>query len=235
MFRKSSISDSTNINDSEFGEIKVIRNSGRYLRLNVRTNSQIVLSIPRRASIVQANRFLDESRASLRSTLAKLNSRNVISDGDIIGRHHKLIIREGLSPGIKLMDQSVTVTTVSGMDELAKQQLIHRGASKALRSEAERFLPKRIHSLASKFGYKYERLRLTYAKSRWGSCSTNGTISLNVALMNLPDELIDYVIMHELTHTHHMNHGRDFWNELESNLPGAKQLSAQLKSYSPYI
>ena len=235
MFRGSSISDSTNINDSEFGEIKVIRNSGQYLRLNVRTNSQIVLSIPRRASMAQANRFLDESRASLRTTLAKLNSRNAMSDGDIIGRHHKLIIKNGPKPGIKLMDQSVTITTVPGMDDLATLHLIHRGASKALRSEAERFLPKRIHSLANKFGYKYERLRLTYAKSRWGSCSTSGTISLNIALMNLPGELIDYVIMHELAHTHHMNHGRDFWDELESNLPGAKQLSAQLKSYSPYI
>ncbi|MDO4271779.1 MAG: M48 family metallopeptidase, partial [Candidatus Saccharibacteria bacterium] len=65
--------------------------------------------------------------------------------------------------------------------------------------------------------------------------STSGTISLNIALMKLPEQLSDYVILHELAHTKHMNHGAEFWAELESTYPNAKQARNQLKNHSPYL
>lgn len=223
------------LEDGEFGRIRLIYNNGRYLRLNIRTNGEIVISAPSHSSINKIQSFLDESREHVRRNLAKLDSHRQFRNGDLIGRHHHLTIQSGVRPSIKLTDSQVVITVPNGYTNLQAVSLINQGVAKALKSEANRYLPKRLRMLALQHDYSYNKVRLTFAKSRWGSCSTNGTISLNVGLMLLPEELSDYVLLHELTHTHHMNHSKDFWDELSSHLPNARQLSRQLKSYSPYI
>jgi predicted metal-dependent hydrolase len=105
----------------------------------------------------------------------------------------------------------------------------------ALRMEAMSFLPKRLSFLAEKFGYSYEKVRFSHSSGRWGSCSTSGTISLNIAMMKLPFELIDYILLHELSHTTQMNHSEKFWKQVEASDPLYKQHRAALKKESPSI
>ena len=81
---------------------------------------------------------------------------------------------------------------------------------KALMKKAKELLPYRLEYFANLYGYKYERCRLSHANTRWGSCSSNGTISLNIGLMKLPEKLRDYVILHELAHLNHMDHSAAF-------------------------
>lgn len=104
-----------------------------------------------------------------------------------------------------------------------------------LRREAANFLPYRLEYLAKLHGYRYERLRLSHPTTRWGSCSTTGTISLNIGLMNLPTELRDYVILHELAHLKHPDHSIAFWKEVEKHDPKYKYHRAALKNYSPAV
>jgi predicted metal-dependent hydrolase len=106
---------------------------------------------------------------------------------------------------------------------------------KALRKTAEFWLKHRLHALARQYGFQYERVRIMNAKTRWGSCSSRGTISLNVALMRLPETLRNYVILHELTHTRHMNHSAAFWAEVERYYPKHKEARRRLKKYSPHL
>ncbi len=68
-------------------------------------------------------------------------------------------------------------------------------------------------------------------RSRWGSCSSRGRVALNIRCIHLPEHLQDYVILHELCHLHHMNHGPDFWRLLESYLPDARQRRRALNRY----
>lgn len=102
-----------------------------------------------------------------------------------------------------------------------------------LKRKAHAYLPIRIRQLALKHGLNFNKLALRNSKTRWGSCSFDNNINLNIHLMKLPDELIDYVILHELTHTVHKNHSKDFWDFL-SNLLGinSKQIDKKLKAYS---
>ncbi|MDL2316350.1 M48 family metallopeptidase [Desulfovibrio sp. OttesenSCG-928-A18] len=92
--------------------------------------------------------------------------------------------------------------------------LIARALREWLREEARSRLGTQLHSLALAHGFHYTRLSIRYQKSRWGSCSSKGGISLNACLMFLPARLIRHILLHELCHTRVMNHGQAFWKEL---------------------
>lgn len=106
---------------------------------------------------------------------------------------------------------------------------------KALQKKAKEYLPYRLEYLANLYGYKYDKCRLSHANTRWGSCSTNKTISLNIALMNLPESLRDYVIVHELAHLNHMDHSAAFWAEVGTHDKNYKVHNKKLKAFSPEI
>lgn len=81
---------------------------------------------------------------------------------------------------------------------------------KALRKEAKNYLPARLAELASRYGFKYEKLAIKNNLTNWGSCSSKGNINLNLHLIRLPHDLCDFVILHELCHLKHFNHGEGF-------------------------
>ncbi|WP_088916712.1 M48 family metallopeptidase [Granulosicoccus antarcticus] len=98
-----------------------------------------------------------------------------------------------------------------------------------LKGLARHYLPVRLAMLAEEHGLVFQRTQIRGQRTRWGSCSTTGTISLNYKLLFLSPELVDYVLLHELAHTLHMNHSPDFWRQLQSMHPDARQLDARLK------
>lgn len=100
------------------------------------------------------------------------------------------------------------------------------------REEARAKLSRRLRQLADKYGFGYNRAFFRSQKTRWGSCSRKNNISLNMKLVKLPDELIDYVILHELVHTRKKNHSKAFWAELDKLVGNGKQLASKLKDYS---
>jgi len=99
------------------------------------------------------------------------------------------------------------------------------------RAKAKAILAARLAYLAQKYAYTYNKLFLRNQKTRWGTCSAKNNIGLNANLLRLPEELQDYVILHELVHTRHKNHSREFWAEMERLLGDTKQLRKKLKTY----
>lgn len=106
---------------------------------------------------------------------------------------------------------------------------------KLLMKKAKAYLPYRLDFFAKKYGYKYDRLRFSHANTRWGSCSSNRTISLNIGLMNLPEPLRDYVLLHELAHLNHLDHSPAFWAEVAAHDPRYKTHRQKLKTFSPGV
>ena len=100
------------------------------------------------------------------------------------------------------------------------------------RKEARKILVGRLEEIAQQHGYKYNRVSIRNQKTRWGSCSGNNNISLNVKLTLLPDELRDFIILHELVHTKAKNHGKKFWNEMLKVEPKARELDKQMNQYN---
>jgi predicted metal-dependent hydrolase len=116
-----------------------------------------------------------------------------------------------------------------------KEQRARDYQKKVLTKKAREYLPYRLEYLANLYGYKYEKCRLTHANTRWGSCSSNKTISLNIGLMKLPVILRDYVIIHELAHLNHMDHSSAFWAEVGSHDKNYKLHEKKIKHFSPGI
>ena len=97
---------------------------------------------------------------------------------------------------------------------------------------AKEFLEGRVRELADKFGFVYNKVTIRNQKTRWGSCSGKNNINLNMKLMNIPNHLIDYVILHELVHTKVKNHSPIFWASLDRYVGNAKVIDKELKQYS---
>lgn len=104
---------------------------------------------------------------------------------------------------------------------------------KLLMKKAKEYLPYRLEYFAKLYGYNYNKCRLSHANTRWGSCSSNRTISLNIGLMKVPEKLRDYVILHELAHLNHMDHSKAFWAEVGKHDKNYKIHEKKLKLFSP--
>ncbi|MCR4569165.1 MAG: M48 family metallopeptidase [Bacteroidales bacterium] len=101
----------------------------------------------------------------------------------------------------------------------------------SLRAQAKKELPPRLAELAAQHGFKYNKVFIKNNISNWGSCSSLGNINLNLRLVELPSELQDYVMLHELCHLRYLNHGREFHALLEFVCPGHRALARQLRAH----
>lgn len=97
------------------------------------------------------------------------------------------------------------------------------------RRQARAYLEERTRQLAAQCGFRYARVSIGSARTRWGSCSTSGTISYPWRLVMAPPGVVDYVILHELVHTVIPNHSRAYWERLEQLAPDFDQQRAWLK------
>jgi predicted metal-dependent hydrolase len=101
-----------------------------------------------------------------------------------------------------------------------------------LRALARRELAERAEELARQHGASVRRVVVRNQKSRWGSCSVRGTISLNWRLVQVPETVRDYIILHELTHLRHLNHSARFWAAVEKVCPDYRAAETWLKKNS---
>lgn len=100
---------------------------------------------------------------------------------------------------------------------------------------AGEFLTDRAAELSAILNTNYKTVLLSNARTKWGSCSSDGVLRLNWRLILLPDGIIDYVIIHELCHTKELNHSRKFWNLVEEHIPDYKIRRQKLKQFVPLI
>ncbi|HRV76339.1 MAG: M48 family metallopeptidase [Candidatus Nomurabacteria bacterium] len=106
---------------------------------------------------------------------------------------------------------------------------------KALREKAQGYLPNRLAYISNEMQTQYNSVTIRNTSGRWGSCSSRNDINLSLWLMILPSKLIDYVIVHELAHTRHKNHKKEFWQEVEKFCPNYMMLRQKLKKHSSQV
>ncbi len=230
----------SHITDEEFGTIPIRRSSkATTIRVRVAPDGGLRASLPLYAPLFLVKRLVKNSRLELRQLLDDHQKEITFTDGMQIGKSHSLIVRTAPSSHTIVTRHGQQIVIQLPPDKaLADNDVIRAIRSvvqQALRLEAKSYLPKRLGFLAQKHGFDYQKVRFSHAGGRWGSCSTSGTISLNIALMKLPFELIDYVLVHELSHTVEMNHSETFWRLVETADPDFKSHRRALKNETPSI
>lgn len=221
------------------GEV-TLRKSARAKRLilKITAEGKPVATVPSYVPYLVAERFVRQNQAwFLEHKATKPTLR--LYEGKQIGKTHRLtFIKKQISkPSSRIQGQHITVSypQTANITDPDVQTEAKKAAMRALKRQAEAYLPGVLHSLANKYDYSYREIRIKTTQSRWGSCSNKKIINLSVWLMQLPDELVEYVICHELTHLNHMHHQAAFWEELERMIPNYKIRRKVLKTYSPAL
>ncbi|MHC4521687.1 MAG: M48 family metallopeptidase [Planctomycetota bacterium] len=114
-----------------------------------------------------------------------------------------------------------------------RQIHVEQADSRLDRVQVRRLLVERLNELARRHGFAYNKVFVKNQRTLWGSCSSANNINLNVNLARLPEALRDYVILHELVHTRHKNHSKEFWTALNRIVGDGRTLQKRLRRYQP--
>lgn len=115
--------------------------------------------------------------------------------------------------------------------EIQQHETFAEGLCPVNKSAAKKRLTERLSELAEKHAFSYNQVSIRNQRTRWGSCSAKNNISLNIKIASLPQDLTDYVILHELVHTRVKNHGKNFWKAMDRLTGDAKAADKALKAY----
>ncbi len=223
----------------EVGTVTLYKRRGnRSLRLSIGSNGEVRVSLPYWLPYKAGEQFALARASWILENRPALGT--MLRHGLGIGKAHRLVFEKSSTTGTvhtKVIANEVRIRfpdTYLSEDPIV-QDAARKASIRALKKEAEVLLPQRLQALASQTGHTYTTVSVKQLRSRWGSCSSKQEITLNLFLMQLPWHLIDYVLVHELTHTKVMQHGAPFWREMERFLPGARQLRKQMANHQPML
>lgn len=228
---------SKKFNLPEIGEITVVKRRGnRHIRLSFDASGNVRISLPPHAPYHTGLAFAKSKRAWIikHRPLAP----EALVSGQIIANNYLLVFNASASAKrasatVKASKIVVTHPSALAIASAEAQKAANRGIKKALKLEAEKVLPNRLAELAKIHGYSYNSVKIKPLKRRWGSCDNNANITLNLYLVQLAPELIDYVLIHELVHTKNPHHQASFWQAMDSHLPDVNQLKKRARSAQP--
>lgn len=223
----------------EIGEVILSKRRGsKSLRLSIAPTGQVRVGMPHwlpySAGVSFAKKKADWINLHLKSHEEKL-----LFDGCRIGK--SLTLNYEIIPSDKpifksrLFEQSIEVKSSYRPGEAAAQKKLKQVCERALKKEANVLLTHRLKQLSLKYRLDYNSLKIKKLTSRWGSCSSGKAVVLSYYLIQLPWEFIDFVILHELTHTRYLNHSKKFWGFLDGLVPHARQKQKALKQYKPRL
>ena len=204
-----------------------VRTARRYI-LRVRPDGSLRVTVPRWGSRAGALRFIESERAWIARQRQKLRETAPREWGD-----GTQILFRGAATTIAIEWRGGLWVAVYGSRVAplpAGPSVNIRAAIEAdLRVAAEEYLIPRLAALASQHDLTYRRVSVRNQRSRWGSCSRKGTISLNFRLIQVPPDVCDYILLHELMHLRQQNHSRRFWRLVEHACPGFRDAERWLR------
>lgn len=226
------------ISDKDFGKIHfVVRRSARNITMRVKEDGLHVTTPPYR-SITALLEAIAPFRERLRNVCSEVKPKPFDLNFSIEAECFRLKLETSPLKNftVSMRDETVVIACPAHADFTTErvQTLVKNVVMRAMRKKAEEYLPPLVQYWSSLFDLPYNKVTISKARSRWGSCSSKRDISLSFYLMLLPAHLMDYVILHELAHTREMNHGPKFWELLNQLTDGkALALRKELRMHRP--
>lgn len=224
------------------GKVSYKRNlKAKRLSIRIKNTGEVKVTIPSVLSFNAAENFVLSKASWIVAKLDEIETQKqpIIQNG-FNTRYHSLKFIPCDNNNIKIKYNKpyidIFYPSTIDIDHKSTQAAAKKAIELSYRIEAKEYLPQRLDSIATLKGFKYSKLTIRNSLTRWGSCSSKNNISLSLHLMKLPDDLIDYILLHELCHTVQKNHGPKFWELLNRVTDGkAKQLAKEVKKFSTRI
>ena len=200
--------------------VKVTYSRRKTLSMKFDKTGTLIVNAPSHITEGEVRNFLQEHTRWIRLNYVKaldmaenLKEHEFRDGGKVLYLGEEYVIRfSGRGRVVKTADE---IIFPEGSDENTFERWI--------KARAKEYLPVRLRYRAYEMGIGYRDMRISGAKSKWGSCSETGMITLSWRLMMCPPESIEYVLIHELCHRLHMDHSKDFWAEVERFIPDYKK------------
>lgn len=212
-----------------------VRVSRRARRLSVRVypGGRVEVVVPPGASPVTVERFVGTHRQWIDERVADLSAISTVATEvrpasvqlSAIGRRYSVQYLRTASPEIRV-DMAADSLRVTGAVD--NDQRVAKALRRWLMTLAQTELGREVAQIAQHQGFEFQRVQIRRQRTRWGSCSATGTISLNACVMFQEPAVMRYLLVHELSHTRHMNHSRRFWATVESVEPDYRRLDREL-------
>ncbi|NOR76212.1 MAG: DUF45 domain-containing protein [Draconibacterium sp.] len=206
------------------------------IKISVKPDKSVLVSFPFYCSSKDVLAFVHNNEEWIWNQQRKIESRRnkIDINSEIKTKLHNVIFFLSDKYKIETTENTVRIY-VTDFKSDKSQNYIKDVLVQIYRYEAKKILPLKLQDLAKKHGFQYQKVTIRNNKRNWGSCSYKNNISLNLQMMKLPDELIDYILLHELVHTNIKNHGEKFWEKLNSITDyRARELAKQVKKYTTY-
>lgn len=209
---------------------EIIRTDRRSIAILIDPRGRLVVRSPLKVPLNLINAFVASKQAWIEQKLAEAREREPRQAIEFKDGENFLLLGEKRT--LRLISQSKKPLTLVNQEFILHKE--HRTDAtmlfeKMYKKVAKQYLSERLDTLSTKYGYKFTRMRITSARTRWGSCSSTGTISFTWRLIMAPVEVIDYVVIHELVHIGIKDHSKRFWGKVESLMPEYKKHKNWLK------
>lgn len=211
----------------------------KHVIMKMSLHDGLVVVVPKGFDQQQVPQIIRAKREWIERTIAKIEQKRRVllasSDGELPKEIHLQAINEewrvdyeqGAPSRVVLEVHDERRLLISG--DIANHSLVRTVLSRFLINKGRMDLVEILRSLADEHGFAVTKMSARLQKTRWGTCSTQGAISLNAKLLFLPRDLVHYVMIHELCHTVHHNHSADFWRLVQEHLPQAQTLRYRLR------
>ncbi len=207
------------------------------IKISVKPDKSVLVSFPYFVSQKKAADFLLQHEELIEQHQKKTETnKSPLEEGFLTKtKMYTVVLQKGSKTGIKdIKDEKITIFA-ENFDSEETRNIVEGIMTEIYRFEAQQILPQRLEKLAQKHGFRYNKVTVRNNKTNWGSCSSKNNISLNLQMMKLTDELIDYILLHELVHTEIKNHGEKFWKKLDMITENrARELAREIKKHSTY-
>ena len=221
----------------DLGVVFVRRNprARRYL-LRVE-NGRVYATIPVRGSEREMLSFVNEQRDRLLRMLKNAPKRQVIDDNakfdtQTFSLHVTRSTLNNFYTTLKDGVLHISCPMPTDFSNERVQKILWKIIEDALRYEAKRILPARVKFLSETHGFNYSKVKINNSRTHWGSCTAQKNINLSLSVMLLPQNLSDYILLHELCHTVEMNHSERFWSLMDKVTEGkAHYYRKDIKKY----
>jgi predicted metal-dependent hydrolase len=202
-----------------------VRNARRYI-LRVRPDGTLRITVPRGGSRAEGLRFAEQQRRWIERERVRVRAEHT----PVAWGHGTRILLDGIECALVISADGASACYGGRIVPIEAGADFRAAVEADLKALARDRLPRRVHELARAHEIAVGRVVIRNQRSRWGSCSPTGTIALNFRLVQMPPEVCDYVLVHELMHRRQQNHSRRFWRLVEAACPGFRDAERWLKS-----